>query len=273
MNNKIMSEKKAKILVVMSAVFLLIVGVCLYKLFDYQGFNNGNDNNKLINYAVKDYVETIPVIFDGYDGVYSKINVSKVDLKNLNTSSTSKFLKEEEELISYITSYKEEISLSDDYTNNNTVNSAIKMQVNNAILSIFYELDFILDENIFNSNIKKYIVTTNIDLATEKALSNDDLLKKYNYTKEYIAEKIFTEDVQITKNQIVIDKNTNISLTNEDIERNRDDYINRIISDFDNIINMYIDNKSLVLIYNKKELKNLFFDGDFDVEIITRYLK
>ena len=104
-------------------------------------------------------------------------------------------------------------------------------------------------------------------------LSNNDLLGKYNYTKEYIAEKILDEDLLISNGQVVIDKNTNISLTKEDIERKKSDYVNRIISEFDNIIKVYIENNSLVLVYDKKELNDLFFDNDYNNELKVRYLK
>ena len=91
--------------------------------------------------------------------------------------------------------------------------------------------------------------------------------------EKYIVEKIFDEDLIIGNGQIVIDKNTNISLTKEDIERNKEEYINELITEFDNFINMYIDNKTLVIVYNKSELRNMFFDNDFDSELIVRYLK
>ena len=38
MKDKVMSEKAAKVLVVVSAIFLLLVGFGLYKLFEYQFF-------------------------------------------------------------------------------------------------------------------------------------------------------------------------------------------------------------------------------------------
>ena len=118
-----------------------------------------------------------------------------------------------------------------------------------------------------------YVITTNIDLATGKVLTNDDFLMKYNYTKKYIAEKLYEEDLLINEGQIVIDKNTNISLTKSDIERKKNEYIDRIISEFDNIIKVYIENKSLTIVYNKRDLRNIFFDNNFDSEIIVRYLK
>ena len=267
MKEKVMSEKTAKMLVIVSAIFLLLVGFGLYKLFDYQGVGKDN-SSKRINYDIKDYVDTVPVVFNNYGNVYNSINVSRVNLKNLKEDSIKDFIYEEDELISYITSYYNEISNTNNYTNDNTVSSTIKMQINNAILSIYYELDFDLDNNIMN-----YVITTNIDLATGKVLTNDDFLMKYNYTKKYIAEKLYEEDLLINEGQIVIDKNTNISLTKEDIERNKEEYINELITEFDNFVNMYIDNKTLVIVYNKSELRNMFFNNEFDSELIVRYLK
>lgn len=274
MKDKVMSEKTAKALVVVSAIFLLLVGFGLYKLFEYQGINKDTTSRKIVNYDIKDYVETVPVVFNGYSNVYSKINVSRVTLKDLDNNVIKSFMDEEDKLIEYITTYYNEINDEvENYIPSNEVTSSIKMQINSAILSIYYELDFNLDKNIYSNNIKKYVITTNIDLATGKILSNNDLLKKYNYTRKYIVEKIFDEDLIIGNGQIVIDKNTNISLTKEDIERNKEEYINELITKFDNFINMYIDNKTMVIVYNKSELRNMFFDNDFDSELIVRYLK
>lgn len=274
MKDKVMSEKTAKALVVVSAIFLLLVGFGLYKLFEYQGINKDTTSRKIVNYDIKDYVETVPVVFNGYSNVYSKINVSRVNLKDLDNNVIKNFMDEEDKLIEYITTYYNEINNEvENYIPSNEVTSSIKMQINGAILSIYYELDFNLDKNIYSNNIKKYVITTNIDLATGRILSNNDLLKKYNYTRKYIVEKIFDEDLIIGNGQIVIDKNTNISLTKEDIERNKEEYINELITEFDNFINMYIDNKTLVIVYNKSELRNMFFDNDFDSELIVRYLK
>lgn len=274
MKDKVMSEKAAKVLVVVSAIFLLLVGFGLYKLFEYQGINKDTTSRKIVNYDIKDYVETVPVVFNGYSNVYSKINVSRVTLKDLDNNVIKNFMDEEDKLIEYITTYYNEINNEvENYIPSNEVTSSIKMQINSAILSIYYELDFNLDKNIYSNNIKKYVITTNIDLATGRILSNNDLLKKYNYTRKYIVEKIFDEDLIIGNGQIVIDKNTNISLTKEDIERNKEEYINELITEFDNFINMYIDNKTLVIVYNKSELRNMFFDNDFDSELIVRYLK
>lgn len=274
MKDKVMSEKAAKVLVVVSAIFLLLVGFGLYKLFEYQGINKDTTSRKIVNYDIKDYVETVPVVFNGYSNVYSKINVSRVTLKDLDNDVIKNFMDEEDKLIEYITTYYNEINNEvENYIPSNEVTSSIKMQINSAILSIYYELDFNLDKNIYSNNIKKYVITTNIDLATGRILSNNDLLKKYNYTRKYIVEKIFDEDLIIGNGQIVIDKNTNISLTKEDIERNKEEYINELITEFDNFINMYIDNKTLVIVYNKSELRNMFFDNDFDSELIVRYLK
>lgn len=274
MKDKVMSEKTAKVLVVVSAIFLLLVGFGLYKLFEYQGINKDTTSRKIVNYDIKDYVETVSVVFNGYSNVYSKINVSRVTLKDLDNNVIKSFMDEEDKLIEYITTYYNEINNEvENYIPSNEVSSSIKMQINGAILSIYYELDFNLDKNIYSNNIKKYVITTNIDLATGKILSNNDLLKKYNYTRKYIVEKIFDEDLIIGNGQIVIDKNTNISLTKEDIERNKEEYINELITEFDNFINMYIDNKTLVIVYNKSELRNMFFDNEFDSELIVRYLK
>lgn len=267
-----MNDRKVRGLILITAIALLIAGSVLFFAFDKQG-KGKNKTSNYVNYNINDYVEISPVVFNTYGDVYTNINVSKITLKNIDEELTEEFMYDEEEIIGYITGYYEEISESANYMPVSTVTSTIKTQMNGAVLSIFYRLDFTLDESVFSDNIKSYVVTTNIDLGTNKVLSNDDLLSKYNYTKNYIADKLFNEDVLIEKNQMVIDKNTNMSLTKSDIERKKNEYVNRIISEFNNIIEMYIENGSLVLVYDTKELKSIFFDNKFDTDIKFRYLK
>lgn len=267
-----MTEKKVKILIVVAVTILLLAGVILYILFDSQGMNKGNTIN-FVNYNVNDYVEVTPVVYNNYGDVYASINVSKVHIKNIDTAITKDFISKEEEIIGYIDGYYDEISTNYGISPVNTVVSSIKSQINGAVLSIFYRLDFNLDETLFEDNVKTYIITTNIDLRTNKVLTNADLLLKYDYNKNFIADKLFIEEILIGKGQVVIDKNTNISLTRSDIERKKDSYINRIILDFDNTIDMYIESNNLVLVYDKKELKNNFFDNEFETDIVFKYLK
>ena len=77
----------------------------------------------------------------------------------------------------------------------------------------------------------------------------------------------------ISDGEVVIDKNTNISYTKSDVVRKKEVYVNGIINEFDNIMEVYIENSSLVIVYDTKELKGLFFDNYFDTNIKTRYLK
>lgn len=267
-----MNEKKVRVLVIITAFVLLIAGAVLFFVFVRQGLGNHKTNN-YVNYNVDDYIEITPVIFNNYSDVYSSINVSKIKIKNLNESITKEFTIRVEEIIDYITGYYNEIIVHEDYMPVNSVSSSIDTQINGALLSVFYRVDFNLDDNIFYDNDKSYMVAINVDLGTNKILTKDDLLSKYNYTKNYIANKLFNEDVLIDKNQVVIDKDTNISLTKNDIERKKEEYVNRIVSEFDNIIEMYIEENSLVLVYDTKELKSIFFDNEFDTDIKFRYLK
>lgn len=267
MKNKVMSGKTAKGLVIFSAFFLILLGISLYKLFDYQGYGDKKESS-YVNYNIKDYIDTVPVVLSDYNDVFSSINVSKVNLKNLDNSLINNFTAGEEELIEYIGKYYDEIKKNGNYTDDNTVVTLIKTGINSTVLSVYYQMNF-----NFENKIKSYVVTVNIDLKTNKILSLEDLLLKYNYDKEYIAEKIFNDDILIGNNEIVIDKNTNISLTKSDIERKKNEYISRIVDDFDNIIKVYIDNGSLVLTYNKKELNDLFFETEYVDELKTKYLK
>ena len=267
-----MSDKKAKMLVLISAVLLMLAGIILYKIFDMQGYSK-NKSSGYINYKIDDYVEITPLMFEQYNDFYSNINVSKVNIKNIDSGIIYDFIEKQNEIINYVNGYYKERNINDGYFPDNKVVSVIKTQINETVLSIFYELKFDLDENIFEEDIKNYIITLNVDFGTNRLLSVDDLLSKYNYSKEYISLKLFEEDILLSDGEIVIDRNTNISLTKKDIERNKDYYVDRIVDEFDNIIKVYIDNNSLTLVYDEKELNELFFDNKFDTNIKIKYLK
>lgn len=267
-----MTDRNVRFLVIATAVVLLLTGFILFYIFDKLDIGK-NKNNKFVNYSVSDYIEISPVVFDEYNSVYSSINVSRITIKNIDDDLTKSFVDEEDEILDYITGYYNEMRYFIDYVPVSTVNSTIKTQISGTVLSIFYKLDFDLDENIFSNDIKSYMITYNIDLGTNKVLTNEDLLIKYDYSKEYIADKLFNEDVLIEKGQVVIDKTSNISLIRIDIERKKEQYVDRIIKEFDNIIVMYIDNGSLTLVYDTKDLKEIFFDNEFNTDIKFRYLK
>lgn len=267
-----MTDKKAKGLVIGASIFLLLVGGILYYIFDRQGYANSGNSN-FVKYEINDYVEVNNLNLDSYNDVYNNIKVSKVNIKNIDNDGIKTFIHNEDNIIGYITGYYNEIKQKDSYTSSSSAVSSIKKQINGTVLSVLYRIDFELDPIYFEDSSRSYITVFNVDLATGKSLSTDDLLLKYNYTKDYIADKIFIEDILIPSDQIVIDKSTNISLTRSDIERRKSEYINRIVSEFDNIIKVYIDNNNLTLVYDKKELNSLFFDTDIDTDIKTRYLR
>lgn len=267
-----MSDKKAKVLIFGSALFLIITGVFLYKLFEYQGYDQEKEKNAYIDYEVNDYTVVSEVTMDGYSDVFNDIDINKVSFKNIDSSLTKDFINKEEELISYVKRYYNEIK-KDEYTNNNKAYSKVKTIVNDTILSVYYEMEFVFDDTMYKDNIKNYIITFSIDLRTAKVLTNDDLLNKYNYTKDYIGEKIYNDDILISDSEILIDKNTNISLTKKDIERKKKDYINRIVTDFDNLVKLYVERDTLVLVYDTKDIKNMFFSDEFITNIKVRYLK
>ena len=267
MNNKVMSGKTAKMLVIFSAFFLILLGLGLYKLFDYQGYGE-KKINKFVNYNVKDYIEPTPVVFNNYGDVYSSINVSKITFKNLDSDLTKTFENDEDELIDYINKYYDEIKKEENHNSDGTATTLIKTQINSTVLSVFYEMDF-----GFQDINRNYVITLNIDLNTNKNLTIDDLLLKYNYSKEYIADKLFNDEILIGNNEVAIDKNTNISLTKSDIEKKKNEYVQRITQEFNNIIKVYIENNSLVLVYNKKDLNDLFFDNDYNSQLKLKYLK
>ena len=70
-----MSERTAKLLVVISAIILLLVGFGLYKVFEYYGFGESTSNKKIVNYDIKDYVETTPVVFNNYSNTSVRTNL------------------------------------------------------------------------------------------------------------------------------------------------------------------------------------------------------
>lgn len=267
-----MNDRGARNLVIVTAFVLLLAGVILFLVFDKLGIKR-NEVNNYVYYDVYDYIEISPVLFNTYDDVYRSISVSKVNIKNLDSSIIKDFNDRQEEIIEYISAYYNQLRFNISEIPESTVSSTIKTQVNGTVLSILYKLDFNLDKSIFSDYFKSYFVTINIDLRTNTLLTNEDLLNKYSYAKNYISDKLFNEVILMDNGSEVIDKDTNLSLTKSDIEKRKNKYVEGIINEFDNIIRMYIENGSLVLVYNSKELKSIFFDNEFDTDIKFRYLK
>lgn len=267
-----MDDKKARLLVIITAFLLVMSGCILFWAFKKQGIEKKSTNN-YSNYNINDYVEIYQVPLEDYNDVFNSINVSKINIKNIDRDIEQEFIDKQNTIIKYITDYYNQIKRENGFQKNNSVSSTIKAQINESSLSIFYRLDFILDKTIFIDNEKSFIITLNIDLTTNKVLTKENLLLKYNYTRNYISDKLFNDDVLINKGQIVIDKNTNISLNRNDIEKNKEKYVERIILEFDNIIEMYIENNELVLVYDAKKIKNIFFKNEFETNIKYRYLK
>lgn len=267
-----MSDKTSRLLILFGALFLTFFGIGLYKLFEYQGYDQRKVNNKIVNYNLNDYVELNRLAYNNYDSVYSDIKVEIVTFKNLDSSLTNSFVNRENEMIGYIASYYESIK-RDNYVPVNTVYSNIKTQINGATLSVLYELVFNLDNTLYTDYNKKYFAIINIDLATNRVISNDDLLTKYDYTRDYIANKMFIEDILPKDNEIVIDKDTNISLTKDDLMRRKKAYVDRIVDEFDNIVEMYVEDSLLTLVYDKRKLNDLFFDNELNTDVKYKYLR
>ena len=265
-----MSDRNVHGLVIFTAIILLLTGTALFFVFDMQGVNK---NNNYINYNVDDYVEIIPLVFNGYSDVYGNIDVSKINISNLNQELVRNFTGKEEQIIGYIREYYNQIKTKDSFSNMSEVTDVTKSQINGTLLSVFHRVDFVLEDNILENSNMSHVITYNVDLAKNKMLTNDDLLSKYTYSKSYIAEKLFIDDILNISGQILTDKETNISLTKKDIERKKEYYIKTITEEFDNIITLYVDNGTLVLIYDKMNLKSMFFEGEFEAQIQERYLK
>ena len=101
-----------------------------------------------------------------------------------------------------------------------------------------------------------------------------DQIAECELDHEYIIQIVYQfggyRDVSNTIDALALKKAFIAGANN--LDKNKE-YINELITEFDNFINMYIDNKTLVIVYNKSELRNMFFDNDFDSELIVRYLK
>ena len=86
-----MSNKTEKWLVIITAAILLLAGAIMYTIFDKKGYTTSTSNN-YVNYNVNDYVEIYPITYDEYSNVYSDINVSKVNIKNIDNKITKNFI-------------------------------------------------------------------------------------------------------------------------------------------------------------------------------------
>lgn len=203
-------------------------------------------------YNISDYVHIEKVDCTKYNDVYKKeLNVPKIVLRNVEKEVTDNFEEEISNLLFEIETNSKK--LKEENKTNNIINVYMNYEIYDCILSIFYSLNIKTEDN--KDYVYKYIVL-NYNLETHKKLTNMDIVNKYDLNIDKIILDII--DKNIISNTKLIDKETNDTINEEYISKNKTKYIEKIKNNL-NLVKLYYKKNDLNIIYNDKEILETSF--------------
>lgn len=216
--------KKSILIFVM--LFCIIIAMITYWIYAYH-HKYGTfyfDNIKLVSYKINDYLETKG------DVVY---------LKNIDENIINDFLVSQKNIIE----------------NNNVVSVDITKGLYKGILSI------IINYTLYSIDNNEEVLTLNVDLKSDKVLSNDEILNMINVSYKSIATNIFNEYIKLPNdsNKIIKDRVTDKELTVEEFNSDSEKYIIRIREKLPEIIKLYIEDNSVYSIVELSEINKVCY--------------
>lgn len=265
-------NKNNKIIIILLIAIILGLGTYIvYGLISDNNTNNTTDNtntdnnNTTVTYKLEDYVSVAQEAIASNEA-FSQINVQRVGFKNLPTAVTSDFIDAQQNLIDMVSNDVVPSAMG----SGNTITSEISKEVNGSVLSIKYDLVI--------SEVSPYdvhnVLTANIDLATNKALTIAELFTKYSKSLDGLANKLFADHVYSASylDQKYTDAVTGEQLTQAQINAAKATYVERIKTNISTIASPYIKNGKLYVSYRPIDVtKNCiatYKSGPFTVNAI-----
>ena len=249
-----MEKKNNKgVIILLIIIILCLIGyiICDKVLLSKNSIES-DDKKESINEEVSDkdnidankYVELVNYDLNGN-------SIKKVTFTNLDDSLTKDFLDKQDKLINDIQGEYSKVESDEWY------------QVNKDILSVYYKLT-----TSYNIGDCASIATLNIDLANNKILSNEDILKLGNTSfnelaiKEYDRALKFLEDRCNNYNTCFYEKKMDNGqfgqLTLDEFKNSKEEIINKIETGLDNIIYPYIKDGFIKYDYRNIDLQLLY---------------
>ena len=211
-----------------------------------------NSNLDVTNYVLMEEVDTTK-----YMDLYSSVNLKKISFKNLTNESTSEFSNKQDEIIKsledsisvnkeFVNEYNKEHNVTG-YKSTSKLESIILTNINNNILSVLY----LIEDEVDYKKVNNYIANLFVDTVSKNLLSSEEVLSKYDLSKEGISRRVF--------DLVTLGKDNKNELTKE-----ADSYSSKIMDNFDKYIYLYFNSDGIYLKYNKSDISNYLFNSSLD---------
>ena len=211
-----------------------------------------NNNLDVTNYVLMEEVDTTK-----YMDLYSSVNLKKISFKNLTNESTSEFSNKQDEIIKsledsisvnkeFVNEYNKEHNVTG-YKSTSKLESIILTNINNNILSVLY----LIEDEVDYKKVNNYIANLFVDTVSKNLLSSEEVLSKYDLSKEGISRRVF--------DLVTLGKDNKNELTKE-----ADSYSSKIMDNFDKYIYLYFNSDGIYLKYNKSDISNYLFNSSLD---------
>lgn len=211
-----------------------------------------NNNLDVTNYVIITEVDTTK-----YMDLYSSVNLKKISFKNLTNESTKEFTDKQDEIIKsledsisvnkeFVNEYNKEHNVTG-YKSTSKLESIILTNINNNILSVLY----LIEDEVDYKKVNNYIANLFVDTVSKNLLSSEEVLSKYDLSKEGISRRVF--------DLVTLGKDNKNELTKE-----ADSYSSKIMDNFDKYIYLYFNSDGIYLKYNKSDISNYLFNSSLD---------
>jgi len=242
-NNKGVIALLIVIIIILSTLCVLFATRTISFNVDKENDNNVNEDNKLEQkeYNADDYIVLEDVVFN------SKVSTKKVKLKNLDDNVTKDFYEQQDDVIN-------SIHVSDSEVFN--AEYKLKYFINGSILSIIYTIE----ETHEIGTCSTKMAVTNIDLANNEIISENELLEKVGITYKSLVEEQYEKRLDSWKktNEYNGFETDYYDVTFADFRDNKDKYVNEGITKIPDIIYTYIQDGQVKYDYYSILLDSLF---------------
>lgn len=240
------------LLVIFILLFVFVVIFVIANKKDNTVVEVPNNNLDVTNYVLMEEVDTTK-----YMDLYSSVNLKKISFKNLTNESTKEFTDKQDEIIKsledsisvnkeFVNEYNKEHNVTG-YKSTSKLESIILTNINNNILSVLY----LIEDEVDYKKVNNYIANLFVDTVSKNLLSSEEVLSKYDLSKEGISRRVF--------DLVTLGKDNKNELTKE-----ADSYSSKIMDNFDKYIYLYFNSDGIYLKYNKSDISNYLFNSSLD---------
>lgn len=265
---KKMKQKENVMTVILVLLILLMAFIIIFVYTNKKEYGlNPQEDIPVID--ENNYINLKDIDSSKYLSIYTSANLYEVSFINVPDVLVSSFLERQEEILNtlnenldinkeYIENYNKENEI-DDYVVKSNLSSIVLFDLKDNILSLLY----LIEDEVDYIGLNNHISNIFIDISDNSLVNNDKLLNKYSLTKDNICLEIFNNVVEYHSDKF-INKETLEELTKEDILKDKEEYVDLLVDNFDNYVYLYFNQENLYLKYNKNDIANFLFDEELD---------